>query len=245
MPLRLGWFSTGRDQAAIDLWRVVVKAISEGALDAEIVFCFSNRESEESPDSDAFLAAVRAAGVPLLTLSSASFQPESRATGETDPKALADWRLAYDRAVMERLNDFQIDLIVLAGYMLIVGPELCARYNMINLHPALPGGPTGTWQQVIREVIKSGVRSTGAMVHLVTPALDRGPAIGYFSFPVEGDFDDIRAAGAARELPLILTTLREFADGHLMIRNGRVFADGVELSHGCDLTNQVEEWLTR
>ncbi len=245
MRLRLGWFSTGRDHAAIDLWQVVNEAISDGRLDVEVVFCFSNRAPGESPASDAFFSAVEAADVPLITLSSNTFQPEARAAGAADPATQNDWRLAYDRAVMKKLSEWQVDLIVLAGYMLIVGPELCARYDMINLHPALPGGPTGTWQQVIREVIKSGIESTGAMIHLVTPELDRGPAIGYFSFPVVGDFDDVRAAEAARELPLVLTTLQELANGHLTIRHGRVFADGVELPGGCDLTGQVEEWLKR
>jgi len=71
------------------------------------------------------------------------------------------------------------DLCVLAGYMLIVGPEMCTRFNMINLHPAAPGGPTGTWQDVIWQLIKQRARETGVMMHLVTPELDRGPVVSY------------------------------------------------------------------
>lgn len=245
MAIRLGWFSTGRDQAAIDLWQVINAAIADRTIDAEMVFCFSNRVAGESIASDAFLAAVLATDTPLVTLSSDAFQPAARAHGRTDPDARRDWRLAYDRAVMDSLRDYQVDLIVLAGYMLIVGPEMCVRHTMINLHPALPGGPTGTWQQVNREVIASGVERTGAMMHLVTPALDRGPALSYFSFPVSGDFDAIRAAGAARELPLILLTIKEFADGRLKVEGGRVFAAGRELTAGYDLTDKVEAWLDR
>ncbi len=50
---------------------------------------------------------------------------------------------------MALLEPFALDVLVLAGYMLIVSPAMCARYAMLNLHPALPGGPTGTWQEVI------------------------------------------------------------------------------------------------
>jgi folate-dependent phosphoribosylglycinamide formyltransferase PurN len=153
------------------------------------------------------------------------------------------WRLAYDRAVMAALADYQADLAVLAGYMLIVGPEMCASYTMINLHPALPGGPTGTWQQVIRQLIDEGAAVTGAMMHLVTPELDRGPAISYFTFPIRGGFDDIRADGAARELPLILATITAFADGRLRVDGWRVFAGDREITSGYDLSVQVDDWL--
>jgi phosphoribosylglycinamide formyltransferase-1 len=46
---------------------------------------------------------------------------------------------------------------------------------MINLHPAAPGGPTGTWQEVIWQLIEGRAVETGVMMHLVTPELDRGP----------------------------------------------------------------------
>ena len=39
------------------------------------------------------------------------------------------------------LESYGVELLVLAGYMLITGPDLCARFAMLNLHPALPGGP--------------------------------------------------------------------------------------------------------
>jgi phosphoribosylglycinamide formyltransferase 1 len=245
MAIRLGWFSTGRDQAAIDLFRVVNSAIADGSLDAAISFCFCSRADGEAAESDAFLAQVRQANVPAITLSADRFHPEARAAGRTDAAVMTEWRLEYDREVMDLLGDPPVDVIVLAGYMLIVGPEMCARYAMLNLHPALPGGPTGTWQQVIRQVMETGGARTGAMIHLVTPELDRGPAITYFSIPARGGFDDIRLAGAARELPLILLTLREFAAGRLAVRDGRVYAGKQELTGGLDLTSQVEEWLTK
>lgn len=245
MPLRLGWFSTGQDQAAIDLFEIIYEAIADGTIDAVVPFCFSNRIEGEAAESDRFIAGVRAKGIPVISVSSASFMPELRAEGRTDPDKMEEWRLAYDREVMQALTAYSADLVVLAGYMLIVGPEMCSRYTMINLHPALPGGPTGTWKQVIDELLRIGEDKTGAMMHLVTPELDRGPAISSFSFPVKGGFDEIRRDGVKRELPLILLTVKEFADGNLSIQDGKVFSDGNELENGYDLTDKIERWLKR
>lgn len=243
MPLRLGWFSTGRDRAAIDLFNVVREAIAEGTIDAAMAFVFMNRAPGEAPESDEFIRIVEKAGVPLITVSSAAFEPDKRARGMTDPAVMEEWRLSFDREVIDALAGHQADLIVLAGYMLIAGREMCEKFTMINLHPALPGGPKGTWQEVIREIMRNGEKETGAMMHLVTPELDRGPAISYFKFPVRGGFDDIRKDGAERELPLILMTIRSFADGRLKVENGRVYGDGREITGGYDLTDEVDAWL--
>lgn len=243
MPLRLGWFSTGQDQAAIDLFEIIYESIADGTIDAVMPFCFTNRIEGEAPDSDRFIETVRANGIPVVSVSSASFKPESRAAGRSNPEKMREWRLEYDREVMRSLTGYSADLIVLAGYMLIVGPEMCSRYTMINLHPALPGGPTGTWKQVIEELLRTGTATTGAMMHLVTPELDRGPAISSFQFPVTGGFDDIRQAGVVRELPLILLTVKEIADGNILVRDGKVIADGKEVASGFDMTEKVETWL--
>ena len=63
----------------------------------------------------------------------------------------------------------------MAGYMLISSPAFCRRYAILNLHPALPGDPTGTWQQVIWQLLEDDAAETGAMMHLATAQLDRGP----------------------------------------------------------------------
>ncbi|HIE29952.1 TPA: hypothetical protein EYP66_22015, partial [Candidatus Poribacteria bacterium] len=64
------------------------------------------------------------------------------------------------------------------------------RWPLINLHPAKPGGPKGSWQDVIWELIKKGEDEAGAMVHLVTEQLDKGPPLTYCAFPIRGgEFD--------------------------------------------------------
>lgn len=244
MAYRIGWFSTGRDEAAIDLFETVSRAIDGGQLNARIAFCFMNRVSGEAPESDRFRDAVTRRGIPIESLSSRDFQPELWAKGKQDAILRRQWREAYHSQVGELVACYDFDLIVLAGYMLVVGANMCRRFTMINLHPALPGGPVGTWQDVIRQLLATGADRTGAMIHLVTADLDQGPPISYFSFPIEGaGFDEIRERGAARELPLILMTLKCFAEGDLSVADGRVLYRGEELRQGCELTDQVERWL--
>jgi phosphoribosylglycinamide formyltransferase 1 len=96
------------------------------------------------------------------------------------------WRDAFHFIVSEQLKAFDLDVLVLAGYMLVISADMCERFAMLNLHPALPGGPVGTWQQVIWELLGGDARETGVLINLVTSELDRGPVISYCSFPIVG-----------------------------------------------------------
>jgi hypothetical protein len=71
--------------------------------------------------------------------------------------------------------------------MLILGGAMWRQYPFLNLHPALPDGPVGTWQQVIWQLIETRASQTGAMVHLATEALDRGPVVSYCTVPIVGE----------------------------------------------------------
>jgi len=131
---RLGWFSTGRDKAARDLLTVAQRSIALGEIEAEIAFVFCNRKPGEARESDLFLELAESYGLPLAAFSSKDFKT-------SQPRLSAPWRISYDREVMKRLEGFDADLCVLAGYMLIVGEEMCRRYNMINLHREIEGQP--------------------------------------------------------------------------------------------------------
>jgi len=171
---------------------------------------------------------------------------------------------------MRKLQGFSADLCVLAGYMLIVGEEMCYRYDMINLHPATPGGPKGSWQEVIWTLIENNSEESGVMMHLVTPELDRGPVITYCTFPITGEpFDKhwqeisrrsvaelkkeqgennalfrlIRQHGLAREFPLIVSTLRAFSKGEIRIEAGKIFDSQRKPTAGCNLSNKIKEMV--
>jgi len=185
--LRLGWFSTGRDEAARELLRTIMMRRRRGFFDVSIEFVFSNWEEGEAPDHkdyherETFFSLVRSYGIPLVTLSWRGFMPELR------KKDMEGWRNEYGRRLRELLAPYEFDLGVLAGYMLWVDDGTCMAYDLINLHPALPGGPKGTWQEVIWQLIEQGAKRQGAMIHLTTPDRDEGPALTYCSFDLRTD----------------------------------------------------------
>ena len=264
---RIGWFSTGRGEGSRGLLRAVQSAIASGEIKAKLDFVFCSREAGETEATDRFLKMAADYGIPLVSFSYRHFK-----AGRADHDArgeLAAWRLEYDRAVMQRLKGFNPDLCVLAGYMLIVGPEMCRKYDMINLHPAAPGGPAGTWPEVIWQLIAQEATATGAMMHLVIPELDQGPPATYCTFPIRGEpfdrywaeikgrpideikrkegannplFRAIRQYGYIRELPLITTTIKAFSRGRVSITAEKQVVDsrGRAIT-GYDLTAEINE----
>lgn len=261
--IRLGWFSTGRDEAARQLLQVVHQAITEDRLEAEIAFVFSNRKPGESGESDLFFRLVESFNLPLVHLSYKDFTRNATAIPEQEVRS------AYDSQVMKLLDRFTMDLCVLAGYMLIVSPDMCRRYPMINLHPTAPGGPKGTWQEVVWQLIEQRSATSGVMMHLVTPELDRGPAVTYCTYSIRGPafdplwqeiegqplevirhrqgeanalFRRIRDEGLKREFPLILATLDAFSRGKTRLTNGIIESKNAAAYPG-DLTGEVEAAL--
>ncbi len=174
-----GWFSTGRDEAARQLLTEVSEKIQNGMIPGRIGYVFCNRELGEDSESDRFIGLVKNLKIPLFRLSSKRWNPGLKQMG------MDRWRNDFHGRVMEIIRGQQSDVVILAGYMLIVSPEMCRRYTMINLHPAEPGGPKGTWQEVIWELIARGAEQTGVMMHLVTESLDEGPPITYCTFPLK------------------------------------------------------------
>ena len=94
--LTIGWFSTGRDEAARDLLRAAWEAIQRGELKARIAVVFSNRERGQDPESDRFFEQVEGYGIPLVCLSSRRFredrgQPRARpGRGDLPPEELSN-----------------------------------------------------------------------------------------------------------------------------------------------------------
>jgi folate-dependent phosphoribosylglycinamide formyltransferase PurN len=240
--LTIGWFATGRGEGSRGLLQFVQDRILQGRLDARIEFVFSNREPGEAEGSDQFFQLTRDYGLPLLTLSSARFRRERGGRW-------AALREDFDAQVMELLPRSTPDICVLAGYMLIMGGAMCRRYDMLNLHPALPDGPIGVWQDVVWSLIEQRAQRTGAMVHLATEEVDRGPVVSYCTAPIVGgkfdphwqalegqDLAQVRAsqgedfplfqliheAANRRERPLLFQTLRAVADGKVVVQGGQV-----------------------
>jgi phosphoribosylglycinamide formyltransferase 1 len=242
----MGWFSTGRDEAARLLLKTVYAKTLTGEINAKFSFVFSNRAPGEAKESDLFFELVRSYNIPLLCLSHKGFEPH---------REREERRISYDIEVAKRIKPFAPDLCVLAGYMLIVGEELCRQYDMINLHPAPPDGPIGSWQEVIWTLIRNKLDTAGAMMHLVTPELDRGPVVTYCLFSIKGApfaqywraddkntlFRLIRQHELAREFPLITLTLQSLSRGEVGIKDKTVMDDQGKPIAGHDLSAKVDE----
>jgi folate-dependent phosphoribosylglycinamide formyltransferase PurN len=161
-----------------------VDAIAAGDIKARVSYVFCSREEGEAEGSDLYIRMVKDYGLSLVTCSARAFKPDMRKQGKQDPAVMNRWRLEYDKEVMARLAPYAADITVLAGYMLIVGEEMCETHNLINLHPAAPHGPAGTWQEVIWKIMEERAWESGVMMHLVTPELDKGPRLTYCTFPL-------------------------------------------------------------
>lgn len=271
--LKLGWFSTGRGQGSRNLLRAVMEEKEKNGLDVEIAFVFCNWDNTEEPNSkkeqrQMFFDMVNGYGIPLITKSWKTFRPD---LWDTDEIA---WRNEYGKELRRLTEEYGIDLGILAGYMLWMDDGTCMAYDMLNLHPALPDGPKGTWQEVIWQLIRERSKSQGAMLHICTPEWDRGAPLTYCQFPIVGGeydalwkdldgklensdlehiikeegielplFKKIREDGAKRELPLIVETIRQFADGKVRIENKQLIVGGKKLDSAFDLSAEVDDVL--
>ena len=251
--LKLGWFSSGRGKGSLGMLQAALKAIDTGQLSACIDFVFCNRERGQNDVTDHFLDVVESHHIPTLTLSSQRFRREHGG------RPWSELRESFDRAAMQLISMFSPDVTVAAGYMLI-SPLICKRHRMINLHPALPGGPTGIWQEVIWEQIDRRSKESGVMINMVTEDVDGGPVLSYCQYPITGvDFDShwleigqldseqlkrvngqslmlfqaIREAGLKREKPFLVATLQAISEKRIDITNAGATSP-------LDLTTEVE-----
>jgi len=268
---KIGWFSTGRGAGSRGLLQTVQDSITAGALDAEIEFVFCTRDYGETEATDQYLDIVKGYGIPLIKFSYQMYKAVRDMPNPDPAQPLPQWRLDYDKEVMKRLEGFSPDLCVLAGFMLITGPEMCEKYDIINLHPAAPDGPAGTWQQVIWKLIETGADTQGVKMHVAIPELDMGPTATYCTFPIRGKafdgyweeikgksvgvikeeqgvenplFKTIRQHGAVRELPLTVATIGAFGQGKVQITKDRQVVDAAGRSiKGYNLTTEIDEMV--
>ena len=134
-------------------------------------------------------------------------------------------RLAFDQAMMERIDAYHPDLVVLAGFMRILTPEFCAHYQnrLINIHPSIL--PAFTGLHTHERALEAGCRVAGCTIHFVTPELDCGPIISQGIVPIlDGDTpDDVAARVLTVEHRLFPQAVADFVAGRLKIEGNRVF----------------------
>lgn len=139
----------------------------------------------------------------------------------------------YDRAILDVLEDKNIDLIVLAGFLSILGEELVTKYRnrIINIHPSLIPlfcGDGFYGKKVHTAVLESGVKVTGATAHFVNEITDGGAIILQKAVPVEqGDNEDILQYRVMRqaEWEILPKAVSLFCEGRIRIEGNKTYID--------------------
>lgn len=128
-----------------------------------------------------------------------------------------------EEALLDRLSDYDIDLIALARYIRILSPEVVFRYEsrIINVHPSLlPAFPGAA---AYRQALEEGARIAGVTAHYVTTDLDQGPIITQraFNIPTDATETDLKKRGQPLEAEALLEAIKLHLDDELDVQFGR------------------------
>ncbi|MDI6843045.1 MAG: phosphoribosylglycinamide formyltransferase [Anaerosomatales bacterium] len=182
--------------------QALLDACASGALNAVIAVVISNKP-------DAFgLERARRAGVPAVVVDRARYESVS----------------GYNAAIADVLKEHGAELVVMAGYMRLLGKEVLSAFpnRVMNLHPSLL--PAFAGASGIKDAYEYGVKVTGVTVHFADEHLDHGPII--CQEPVRVDEDDTLETLEAKihevEHRLIVEAVRLFEQGRLLIEGRRV-----------------------
>jgi len=136
-------------------------------------------------------------------------------------------REAFDAVLQEKIDQYEADLVVLAGFMRILTAPFVEHYSgrMINIHPSLL--PSFRGLHTHQQAIDAGVKVHGATVHFVTPDLDVGPIIAQAVVPVlREDTEDTLAARVLRQEHVIYSrAIQWIAEGKVTIENNKALID--------------------
>ena len=187
----------------------LVEACRRGDLDATVAGVISNR-----PDA-AGVQHARDRDIPALVV---------------DHKEFSD-RLAFDKAMMDAIDEFAPDLVVLAGFMRILTPEFVRHYQgrLLNIHPSLL--PLYPGLHTHQRAIDAGDSIHGVSVHFVTEELDGGPVVAQAVVSVTADdsANSLKDKVHAQEHVLYPIVVKWFVEGRLRLTSKGVTLDGKEL----------------
>lgn len=207
-PLRVAVLASGRGSNL----QAIIDAIEAGQVQAQIVAVLSNKREAVA------LERARKHGLTDIFV---------------DPKPFAgrpDSREAYDRALLEILQQRDVELVLLAGYMKIVTAVLVNAYanRMMNIHPSLL--PSFPGLDVQKKAIDWGCKLAGCTVHFVTEGVDEGPIIIQAAVPIlDADTSETLAARILlQEHKIYPRAVQLFAEGRLHVDSRRVVIDAAK-----------------
>lgn len=199
--------------------QAILDACQQQRIDGQVVAVFSHRATAYG------LTRASGAGIPTHVCTPADY-PD---------------RVTFDHQLMRMIDDYQPDLVVLAGYMRILTADFVAHYpgRLLNIHPSLL--PKYPGLHTHRQVIANGDTEHGATVHFVTEELDGGPVILQAKVPVlQGDTEhEIMARVQQQEHIIYPQVIRWFSQGHLILRDGHVWRDNQPLAPADYATTEI------
>lgn len=138
-------------------------------------------------------------------------------------------REAFNTAFLDKLNSYQVDLVVLAGFLVVIPPQMIAEYRnrIINIHPSLIPSFCGTGYyglKVHEGVLARGVKVTGATCHFVDEGTDTGPIILQKAVEVEpGDTPEVlqRRVMEQAEWIIMPKAIDLIANGKVQVVDGK------------------------
>lgn len=144
------------------------------------------------------------------------------------PKDYAD-RATFNQKFLEKIDELNPDLIVLAGFLVVIPPEMIAKYRnqIINIHPSLIPSFCGTGYyglKVHEAALARGVKVVGATVHFVDEGTDTGPIILQKAVEVEeGDTPEVlqRRVMEQAEWKILPKAIDLIANGKVKVEDGR------------------------
>jgi phosphoribosylglycinamide formyltransferase-1 len=189
--------------------QALIDACQQGRIDATIVAVLSNNAQAYG------LQRAEEAGIAAQAL---------------DAKAFAD-REAFDAALAQAIDQYQPDLVVLAGYMRILSNAFVQHYagRLLNIHPSLL--PKYPGLHTHRQAIDNGDAEHGTSVHFVTEQLDGGPVILQAKVPIfPGDEEDeVIERVQTQEHTIYPLVVSWFIEGRLAMRDNAAWLDGERL----------------
>lgn len=189
--------------------QAIIDAINNGAItNTEIKVVISNNKNAYA------LERAKNHGIEALCIS---------------PKDYGD-RAQFNEAFLEKLNSYEVDLVVLAGFLVVIPEKMIKQYRnrIINIHPSLIPSFCGTGfygLKVHEGVLARGVKVTGATVHFVDEGTDTGPIILQKAVEVQqGDTPEVlqRRVMEQAEWVIMPQAIDLIANGKVTVADGHV-----------------------
>lgn len=132
---------------------------------------------------------------------------------------------AHEAFLLQKLKEYQAELVVLARYMQVITPAVIAQYRdrIINIHPSLL--PYHPGANAYKQAYEEGVRVSGCTAHFVTEQVDQGPIILQDVFHIrvgEDTLDEVKARGKELEAATLSQAVQLFLNDQLVVKDKKV-----------------------